>query len=655
MKKHLLILVALLCAPFLFGQENVNIKAFDLIDLNLSELKQVKRAYDLGQYDQAAEALLAYYQTRTSFTHPDLSLHEIKLSDQEKQWADDGLKHVFFAHKGYQPSYFYGNDIDWTYWPVKDNELRWQLHRTKWWQPMGKAFFITQDEKYAKEWVYQYLDWIAKNPLEDYTNRQQVGSDVESLPNSAFAWRPLEVSHRLQDQIEQFMLFVHSNSFTPAFLTHFLVNYEKHAQHILSNYSEKGNHLLFEAQRILYAGTCFHEFKEAAKWRASGIAVLNKEIGKQVYPDGGQFELDLGYHLAAINIFAKALRMADANGFANEFPSTYAQTIHAMIDVVMNTYYPDYSNPLFSDAKVASPSNLIANYQSWAELFPADESIRYFATEGREGKAPNYLSKAFRNSGFYVFRNGWTPSAVQMTLKAGPAAFWHNQPDNGTFELYVNGRNFFPDSGCYVYGGSEEVLKQRAWFRQTKVHNTLTLNNENLTSNSVCRFWETTTNLDVLSVQNNSYEQLNHFRTVYFVDQEFFVILDEAQGDAIGDVRIHYNLCEGEFSLDEMNKRIVSHFSDGNNILLQVFAPSSLTVNEQEGWVSYAYRQKAPRKAFEFKQKKLNEAPVRFVTVILPTYTVGEVNQISAKLLPNGIEVVLDKKCYHLNYPSYEN
>ena len=73
------------------------------------------------------------------------------ISKEEQQWADDGLKHTFFVHKGYQPSYNYGEDINWQYWPVKDNELRWQLHRHKWFTPMGKAYRISGDEKYAKE------------------------------------------------------------------------------------------------------------------------------------------------------------------------------------------------------------------------------------------------------------------------------------------------------------------------------------------------------------------------------------------------------------------------------------------------------------------------------------------------------------------------
>ena len=112
---------------------------------------------------------------------------------------------------------------------------------------MGKAYRISGDEKYAVEWTKQYIDWIKKNPLvkvdkKEYemTGNNQLQDDVE---NARFAWRPLEVSNRLQDQTSQFQLFLPSPPFTPEFLTEFLVNYHKHAIHILGNYSAQGNHL----------------------------------------------------------------------------------------------------------------------------------------------------------------------------------------------------------------------------------------------------------------------------------------------------------------------------------------------------------------------------------------------------------------------------
>lgn len=100
------------------------------------------------------------------------------------------------VHKGYQPSYNYGEDINWQYWPVKDNELRWQLHRHKWFTPMGKAYRVSGDEKYAKEWAHQYIDWIKKNPLVKMDKKEyELISDGKikgELENVRFAWRPLE-------------------------------------------------------------------------------------------------------------------------------------------------------------------------------------------------------------------------------------------------------------------------------------------------------------------------------------------------------------------------------------------------------------------------------------------------------------------------------
>ena len=152
----------------------------------------------------------------------------------------------------------------------------------------------------------------------------EVRADTE---NARFAWRPLEVGTRLEDQTQQFMLFKNAASFTPEFLTEFLVNYHKHANHIFHNYSDAGNHLLFEAQQILYAAIFFPEYKDAVTWRKSGIDILVREAGKQVYDDGGQFELDPLYHMASIEIFCKALLMADVNGARNEFPQEFLNTM----------------------------------------------------------------------------------------------------------------------------------------------------------------------------------------------------------------------------------------------------------------------------------------------------------------------------------------
>lgn len=646
--KYIILLVVASFAGIVNGQE-LKSDVFSLLNLDYPGLEKVKALHQSGKNEEAAKALLDYYRARTNVKSPDVNLKNIKISKEEQKWADDGMEHTFFVHKGYQPSYNYGKDINWEYWPVKDNELRWQLHRHKWFTPMGKAYRVSGDEKYAKEWAYQYIDWIKKNPLVKMDKKEYEmvsnGKIRGAVENVRFAWRPLEVSNRLQDQTTQFQLFLPSPSFTPDFLTELLVNYHKHAVHIMGNYSDQGNHLLFEAQRMVYAGAFFPEFKDAPTWRKSGIDILNREVNVQVYKDGGQFELDPHYHLAAINIFCKALSMADVNGFRNEFPQGYLDTIESMIMFYMNICFPDYTNPCFSDAKLSDKREMTKNYREWSKLFPANKAILYFATEGKEGQLPENLSKGYLKSGFFVFRNSWGPEATQMVVKAGPKAFWHCQPDNGTFELWFNGKNLFQDSGSYVYAGEGEVMEQRNWFRQTMVHNTLTLNHKNLeTTESVTKLWNPEGNIQLLVTENPSYEDLKHRRSIFFVDNTYFVIVDEAVGDAKGNVNLHFQMPNGKVDNDRETMSFRTQFEDGSNMKLQCFGPDGMTMRKEEGWISTAYRKRVKRINTSFNVKKENSDAVRYITIIYPTQKSAEFPQMSAsfkskKFNENGLEV----------------
>ena len=581
---------------------------FSQLNLDYPGLEGVKSRHAKGDDAAAADSLLAYFRSRKNAGTPELpSLQGITITAQQQKIADEALEHRFFVHYGYQPSYFYGDDIDWRYWPVKDNELRWQLHRHKWFTPMGYAWQLSRESKYAREWALEYRDWIAKNPLVHLDDIEFEITDNQSLDslqeNMRYAWRPLEVSHRVQDQILQFQLFLDSPAFTPEFLLLFLENYHRHVEFLIKHYSKEGNHLLFEAQRTLYAGVFFPEFKEAPEWRNVGIKILNREIEKQVYPDGGHYELDPHYHLAAINVFCKAWEMARMHRLENEFPASYRVTIEKMIEFYAQICFPDYSNPCFSDARLTERKEMLGHYRHWASLFPENSLIRYFATEGHEGSIPEPLCKGFKDSGFFVFRNGWDADATQMVVKAGPKGEWHCQPDNGTFELWYKGERLFPDSGSYVYAGDAEVMAWRDWFRRTSSHNTLTLDDQNLTfTQSRTLLWDPSAATPVLVTENPSYDGLTHRRSVFFVRKSFFVIVDEAFGTARGEVSVHFH---------------PGPDSEGHYTLV-CNGPRKTVRETREGWMSTAYRYKLARPHLVYHTSKDSVRPVRFVSVLIP-------------------------------------
>jgi len=606
-------LFAIVCMTNAQETPAVNKESFDVVNLKYPGLEKVNQLFNSGKYDEAARELLSYYCNRKNIKSPDFNVgdearfrgKDIGKANQEK--ADNALLHLFKPQKGY--GFFdYGKDINWDYWPVKDNEVRWQLHRVTWWQSMGMAYRSSADEKYAKEWIFQFRDWEKKN----YLGR--------SAENDNIAWRPLEVSERLQSLPGTFNLFVISPNFTPAFLMEFLNSFTKQAAYIPQHYSKEGNHLLFEAQRVLGAGASFPELKQAEEWRKSGIGILNREIKLQVLDDGVQWELSPTYHVACIEIFLKAYSSAKMAGVEKEFPETYSKTIEKMISATANISFPDYNNPMFGDSWPIEKNTRIKQFSGWSKLFPNNGLIQYFATDGTQGNLPDYLSHALPNGGFYTFRNGWNDKASVMIVKAGPPAEFHAQPDNGTFELWVKGRNFMPDTGCYLYSGDAEVTKMRNWFRQTRVHNTLTLNNENMViTKAVQNKWKTSKNLDILTYTNPSYTDLNHQRSFLFIDQKYFIIIDKAIGKATGNLGVHFQLKEDSKPVfDKTNNKVYTTYDDGNNLLIQSLNTDKITLNEEEGKVSYVYAKEIARPALVFEKPKNDAITQQFISIVYP-------------------------------------
>ncbi|ARS40213.1 heparinase [Sphingobacteriaceae bacterium GW460-11-11-14-LB5] len=579
-------------------------QSFDNINLAYPGLEKVNKQFLLGQYDNAGKELLSYYRNKANKSE---IIKNKTLNSGDKESADNALVHKFKPQKGY--GFFdYGKDINWQFWPVKDNEVRWQLHRVKWWQSLGKAFNSTGDEKYAKEFIFEFGDWAKKNPL------------GLSKDNDSFAWRPLEVSERVNIFPAIFDLTVNAQSFTPAFLLEFLNSFSFQADYVPKNYSELGNHLLFEAQRVVGAGSQFPELKNAPAWRKSGITVLNKEIEKQVFNDGMQWEMSPSYHIASIGIFLNAYRAAQVSGQEKEFPSSYIAKIEKMVLATANFSFPDYTAPMFGDSWPGDKNGMMKNYADWGKNFPDNQSIAYFATDGKKGTAPDYLSKGLPNAGFYTFRNGWKSDATVMTLKAGPPGEFHAQPDNGTFELWVKGRNFTPDAGCYLYSGDAEIMKKRDWFRQTRVHSTLTLDNKNMViTKATQNKWEASKPMDVLTYTNPSYTGLNHQRSVLFINQKYFLIIDQAIGKATGTLGTHFQLKEDSKPVfDKAKNSVYTTYADGNNLLIQNLNSDQVSLSEEEGKVSYVYMKEISRPAFVFEKAKSDAKTQNFVSILYP-------------------------------------
>jgi hypothetical protein len=611
MKKYFLIVVLFLfCESTGYSASNDAYRILlSRLNLETPGLERVKAA--ANQPDVAMNELLTYFRKGGSGKHPINKNDKAKslgnyASKQDFEWADNALQHKFIGSSAYPP-YFCGNDINWLYQPVPDNEWVWQLNRMSFWHSLARVYWHTGDEKYAKEWAAQLLDWTRKNP-----------NDAAH----AVAWRSIEAGIRGYQWMDLFQYFIDSPSFTPEVLAAFLNSSYDHASFLMTKYSTHSNWGLMEAEGMAFIAIIFPQFKDAVTWRQEAFRRLTEESRIQVYPDGHQCELTYGYHSGCISWFLRTYELAKLNGIEQAFPASYLETIQKMCEVPMKICLPDGRGVVFGDGSPGSTSipvqtNDNAQFVKWAELFGRKDFL-YIGTHGREGVAPAQTAYALPYSGIYSMRSGWDRDAVCLVLKCGPDGGWHCQPDNGTFDLYAGGRNLMPDGGCYVYSGDDEG---RAWFRQTRVHKTLTLDNKNSKYAPKLLQWSPGENVDVLVVENGSYDKLTHRRSVFFVDKEYYVIIDEAIGTATGQIDLHFQLAPVEIAMDKKNFSVSTRFKDGWNVAIRTNPQNGLSILTEEGQIAEEYATKKPRPAFSYQIQKKTAEGVRFVTVLTPFNT----------------------------------
>jgi len=465
---------------------------------------------------------------------------------------------------------------------------------------MGKIYAKTGDERYAKEWCHQLVDWTKKNPRNEAHK---------------YAWRSIETGIRGYNWTGLFYRFIQSESFTPEVLVAFLNSCYEHAEFLMMVYRSGSNWGLMEAEGMAFIAFTFPEFKYSEKWKTEAIRRLNHEINLQVYTDGHQRELAIGYHMGCIQWFYRTYELAQLNGIENAFPESYINRIEKMCEVPMKLCLPDGTNAQFGDAWAGDPGQHSNKFMEWSERFNREDFL-FLATAGEQGKAPEKTAYQLKESGLYSLRSSWDRNAVCMVLKCGPDGGGHCQPDNGTFTLYAGGRTLMPDAGSYIYSGNPEG---RNWFRQTKIHQTLTLNGENTIYDPKQLLWQPREDLDILVVENAGYDNLTHRRSVFFVDKRYFIIVDEAMGTGTGDIDIHFQLAPGEAVFNHDNFSVSSDFHEGWNVFIRTNKQKGLELTEEEGWVSFEYTKKEPRPAFRYRLRRTNEnQPVRFVTLVAP-------------------------------------
>jgi hypothetical protein len=363
---------------------------------------------------------------------------------------------------------------------VGDSKITWELNRHQHFVTLAKAYWLTGDDKFAREIFAQWSHWHEQN-------RYPIGMNWASS---------LEVAFRSLSWIWTFFLLQECPLFTADLHRQWQAALNLSGRHIetyLSTYFSPNTHLLGEALALFFLGTLFPSLRSAARWQRRGWEILEREAAKQVRRDGFYFEQSTYYHVYAVDMFLHARILAGLNGIpiSPQFDQMVQRMLNALLLLGRAGRTPkigDDDGGRLLDASRNRTEHMLDPLATGAVLYRRGD-FKFAAGGAREeilwllgapGLAefdslpslqPSAASTALPDSGIYLMADEKT--GQQLLIDAGPlgsGSGGHAHAGVLSICLIRNGQDLLLDPGTFEYVGDSG---ERARLRGTGAHNTM--------------------------------------------------------------------------------------------------------------------------------------------------------------------------------------
>jgi hypothetical protein len=437
-----------------------------------------------------------------------------------------------------------------------DHKIIWELNRHQHWLALGRAYWLSGDERYRRVFIDQLESWMAANP-----------------PLTGINWASmLELGLRSLSWIWALHFFASQPTTTSSndvpWTVDLLVGVDRQltlVEQNLSRYFSPNTHLLGEALALYVGGRALPELRRAEKWERVGRAVLLQEIARQVNDDGGHAELSTHYHRYTLDFYLLALAVARRTH--DPAASAFARAANALATFARTVADDDGRLPCIGDEDGGSlvpicgrePSDISNSLQIAAVMLdrpalsvgsPAEEVVWMTGNAPNTPQSPTvWPSSALRASGYFVSRSSRND---HLLIDAGRHGFLnggHAHADALSLTLSVRGRRLLidPGTGCYT---TDPDVRDR--LRSSAHHNTVTIDGRSQSDPAGPFHWQSMTDghlvdwrsvddVDYFEGTHNGYAPLVHHRTVLARPGCWFIV-DRVSGTGWHRADVHWHL-----------------------------------------------------------------------------------------------------------------
>lgn len=608
------------------------------IDTSLSGLEDLKKAVESEDFGKARR-LFAEHVRRS--LRPDLYFlippHEMQnqffLPGETLEEMGERILSLKLVSCG-TPHQFSGK-VDWSANPTFNQykEWTWQLNRLWEWEVLAKLYRETGAEQYAEGLVQLFTSWV----------RQVVVPEN----GSGYGWRTIECGIRMGNA---WPYALHACYRSPHFTDDVLIDWYKslweHAMHLRCHHREEGNWLLMEMNGLSHISVLCPEFSKAENWRNYAQEMLVRELNRQLYPDGFQFELSTNYHEVVLNNYFQVIQLYQAYGYpiAPEIVNALENACSIHVKLMM----PDGRLPDVNDGRWLKVSGS-ASMSEAIRRYPHRQDFLWAYTEGQQGKPPIETSIPLPYSGYYVMRTGWDRQAVWAMFDAGPFGRGHQHEDKLNLLIHAYGMLLLTEGGNYAYDDSE----MRRYVLSTRSHNTVRVDGSDQNRRMAYRWREEDLHLQAVAKWHSSealdfvqgtYDEgfgiqaqikVAHSRSVLFLKNHplvspCFVVIDRLapQDEQSHSYEFLWHLHSESAVVQGLNSFTLNH--EGPNLTLLTNRMENLTVKivkgqtepEWQGWNNthtFAQGEYAPAPVAVYDLTAAG--PIRVVTLLFPTDT----------------------------------